>query len=62
MVNTGAAVELDEPNHEKIGRLYSKIAYSRGVYGINGDYSGTMKPGNYTLLLAAPRLCFTSYK
>lgn len=36
MVNTGAAVELDEPNHEKIGRLYSKIAYSRGVYGING--------------------------
>lgn len=35
MVNTGAADELDEDD-EKIGRLYSKIAYSRGVYGING--------------------------
>ena len=51
-VKLGLAVDLTEAEPEKIPARYTKLGYSRGVYGLNGGLIRDDVTGAYYVVLA----------
>ncbi len=51
-VRLGLAVDLTEAESEKIPASYTKVGYSRGVYGLNGGLIRDNVSGGYYVILA----------
>ena len=52
LVRLGLAVDLTEAEPEKIPANYTKVGYSRGVYGLNGGLIWDNVLGGYYVILA----------
>lgn len=57
-VQLGLAVDLTEAEPEKIPASYTKVGFSRGIYGLNGGLIWDNVNGGYYVILARNSLLF----
>lgn len=57
-VRLGLAVDLTNASYEAIPASYTKVGYSRGIYGINGGMIWDNVNGCYYVILARNSLLF----
>ena len=51
LVKSGVAVDLTNAEPEKIPASYTKVGYSRGIYGLNGGLIWDNVLGGYYVIL-----------
>lgn len=61
-VRLGLAVDLTEAEPEKIPASYTKVGFSRGIYGLNGGLIWDNVLGGYYVILARSSNLFRIFK
>lgn len=58
IVRLGLAVDLTNASYEEIPASYTKVGYSRGIYGMSGGLIWDNVNGGYYVILARNSLLF----